>query len=104
MIIPSILIAVSLIVFSPLSLTFPFSPPILNVQAVAAAEYLVKGGIHMGNFCPFLKDLCENSCVFKVHNTATSYGISTCLIAIKLDSINDQQSMQLDDIISRIPE
>lgn len=58
----------------------------------------------MGDFCPFINGSCNNACVFKVHNTSTSYGISTCLIAIKLDSINDHQSMQLDDIISRIPE
>ena len=50
-------------------------------------------------YCPFIKDLCREDCVFRHRNVATSDGIYSCLIAIKLSEINAFQSDELNHII-----
>lgn len=53
-------------------------------------------------YCPFVKGSCRDDCVFKYHKVATENGISDCLIAIKLSSINETQSDELNLIIESI--
>lgn len=52
----------------------------------------------MKNLCPFLKENCNTNCVFHTHNIATPDGITNCLIVSKLNSINDYEYEQLNDI------
>ena len=52
----------------------------------------------MKDFCPFIKGKCNDDCVFKCANTATEHGISDCLLAVKLDAINEYQTDQLSEI------
>lgn len=43
-------------------------------------------------FCPFIKGLCRDDCVFKTHYVASNNGeIYNCLIAVKLSEINEMQ-------------
>lgn len=49
-------------------------------------------------FCPFIKDTCREDCTFRCRNVTTSQGITTCLIASKLDCINEMMSDQLTSI------
>ncbi len=53
-------------------------------------------------FCPFLNGECRNDCAFKTRNTATTFGTSSCLIAVKLDCINEHQADQLTEITQSI--
>lgn len=57
-------------------------------------------------FCPFCKEECRDDCTFhcakiSVGSTMTNSGITECLIVSKLDSINDCQSEQLNDILHK---
>ncbi|MEY8002014.1 hypothetical protein AB8U03_17860 [Clostridium sp. Mt-5] len=55
------------------------------------------------NFCPFIKGVCRNDCVFKYHNIALHGGaISDCLIAVKLSDINELQHDDISAIWSEI--
>jgi len=55
------------------------------------------------NFCPFIKDICRNDCVFKHNNVALPNGnVSNCLIAIKLTDINEMQHDDITDILNEI--
>ena len=56
----------------------------------------------MNNHCPFINSECRSDCVFKTRRTSTTFGTSSCLIAIKLDSINDAQMDQLTEISQSI--
>ena len=60
---------------------------------------LSKGGVIFldKKFCPFVKDLCRDDCVFKTRNVASPDGVHNCLIAVKLSDIND---MQHDDLVA----
>lgn len=57
-------------------------------------------------FCPFTKDTCNPSCAFRCRPCATANSMmeptTTCLIAKKLDSLNDMQSDQLTEIVQAI--
>ncbi len=57
-------------------------------------------------FCPFIKDVCDPSCAFRCRPCATSNSMeiatTTCLIAKKLDSLNEMQSDQLTEIVQAI--
>ena len=57
-------------------------------------------------FCPFIKDVCNPSCVFQCRTYATSNSMknstTTCLIVKKLDSLNEMQSDQLTEIVQAI--
>ena len=50
----------------------------------------------MKDFCPFIKGTCREDCVFRHHAILLTTGISTCLIAAKLDDIprlqNDEEN------------
>lgn len=50
------------------------------------------------NHCPFINGSCRDDCVFKCNNVASGRGIYSCLIAVKLDDINEHQSDQLNEI------
>lgn len=49
-------------------------------------------------YCPFVNGNCRSDCTFKTVNTSASHGILSCLIAIKLDQINEFQSDQLTEL------
>ena len=52
-------------------------------------------------FCPFVKTLCRDDCVFKTRNVAGNHGeIFNCLIALKLNDINEMQHDDLSAIWS----
>ncbi|GAA0121740.1 hypothetical protein UT300018_10560 [Clostridium faecium] len=51
-------------------------------------------------YCPFIKDVCRDDCVFKYHNVACPSGkVQSCLIAVQLYGINDMQRDQLENIL-----
>lgn len=50
------------------------------------------------NFCPFIKGECRTDCTFRCSKVLISQGITTCLIASKLDCINEMISDQLTSI------
>jgi len=50
------------------------------------------------NFCPFIKETCRDDCMFRCRNVTASQGPITCLIASKLDAINEMTSDQLTSI------
>lgn len=56
--------------------------------------------------CPFINDICDVSCVFRCRPCATSNSMmnstTTCLIAKKLDSLNEMQSDQLTEVVQAI--
>jgi len=56
----------------------------------------------MNNFCPFIKGDCRDDCTFRCRNTTTSQGATTCLIASKLDAINEFQHDDLMEIQDKI--
>lgn len=56
----------------------------------------------MGNFCPFIKDSCRKDCVFFRKLAISGGDVTNCLIAGKLDAINDYQSDQLTEISQKI--
>lgn len=53
-------------------------------------------------FCPFIKDLCRDDCTFHSHNTAIGNSVHDCLIAIKLEGINDMEYDQLENIYKEV--
>jgi hypothetical protein len=54
-------------------------------------------------FCPFIGALCRDDCVFKYHNVAGPGGKAyNCLIAIKLNDINEYQHDDLSSILDAI--
>ena len=52
----------------------------------------------MSSYCPFANSECRDDCTFKTHATATADGVKSCLIAIKLSHINENQDDQLSEI------
>ena len=57
-------------------------------------------------FCPFINGDCRKDCTFHCHKVAGTElsGITECLIASKLDSVNDTQTDQLSEIIRLLSE
>lgn len=52
-------------------------------------------------FCPFIRDICRNDCVFRC-GKSVSQGITTCLIAAKLDKMNDNQHNDLVEVANKM--
>ncbi len=55
-------------------------------------------------YCPFIKDVCREDCVFSCRYTVTSQCTTTCLLVSKIDSINGRQYEQLANILYGISE
>jgi hypothetical protein len=49
-------------------------------------------------YCPFINGPCRNDCVFKTNGVAVRDTIYSCLIAIKLNDINEMQHDDLSEI------
>jgi len=59
------------------------------------------GEKNMGKFCPFVNGSCRSDCTFKINTTATEHGMSGCLIAVKLEGVNENQSNQLMQLFNK---
>lgn len=56
-------------------------------------------------FCPFVNGTCKSNCMFHAKSMiATPNGITSCLIAAKLEEINEYQHDDLNDIRRAIEE
>lgn len=59
-------------------------------------------------FCPFIQGECNSNCVFRCRPCAVSQSMmqpsTECLIAKKLDYLNDMQQDQLSEILSSLEE
>jgi|GEM_PF-1093463 len=53
-------------------------------------------------FCPFINSECRSDCMFFTHNTATSRGVTKCLLAIGMDAVNRYQHDDLQNITEAI--
>ena len=58
----------------------------------------------MMNLCPFLNEPCREECMFHCNHliSTTHVGLSPCLIAVKLDQINEYNHDDLVNVVAAI--
>lgn len=57
---------------------------------------------HTEKFCPFIHAACRRDCKFRCSSTDLPQGAATCLIASKLDKINEIQHDDFKDILDKM--
>lgn len=57
----------------------------------------------MNNFCPFIKDTCNSSCVFYTHKTGDTSGMESCKLLIAASSVDEYCDLKIREMEGNLP-